>query len=151
MTDTVEPKRVQGLSADRLELAEFAANTFRCRPLAETPIENVLAPEYWAHTATKVRSGDTITVLPEDRSYFAELLVLDCGRTWAKVHLLRKHDLKPISRPEVKMDGYTVKWRGPAAKYSVIRDNDKTVLSENHATKEAAMGWLSEHLKVVSA
>lgn len=150
MTDVAPVKRAQTIPQDRILPLEFAANTWRLRPFAETDIEDVLRSEYWAHVATKLQAGELIQVLPEDRAYFAELIVLDCGRTWAKVMLLRKVDLVAVKRQEIKVDGFTVTWRGPR-KYSVVRATDKQVMSEDHATKESALAWLDQHQKTVTA
>ena len=51
--------------------------------------EQFLDETYWAHVARMLRAGDRIEIMPEDNTYFAELMVLATGRLYAQVELMR--------------------------------------------------------------
>jgi hypothetical protein len=84
--------------------------------------DDALDPGFWAHLGDKLRQHDTIRVIPEDGTYFAELLVIAAGRGFAKVKTLRHVGLTDdeISETEVP-EGIVVKWRGPHAKWCIER------------------------------
>ena len=144
--------RVQGLSMDRFEGAEFMRQVFVARPKPGTPFESVLDPAYWAHNASKLRLRDRIEIEPEDNAYFAELRVIDCGRTWAKVLVLRHIDLNaPAEKAEEAADeSFIVKFRGPK-KWSVVRESDKAIMVEGLGSEAEAGAWLEQNREVVTA
>lgn len=119
-------------------------------PSVDTPFEDLLRPDYWAHVAANILPGDRIDVLAEDMSYFAELLVVDASRQWVKVKLLRKTELSSEeSQPIEADDEHEVKWRGNR-RWSVVRKADGAILQEELSSKSAAYAWLSEHQKKVA-
>ena len=132
------------LSAHRCELAinGMRYNIFRVNPELHTPIEEMLEPGYWAQVRD-LRRGDVIEVLPEDYAYIAELLVIDAGHLYAKVAIksVTRFDVAATDTPK----GYEVKWRGPHAKYGVLRGKD--VLKDGFVTKAEADEWIAEILK----
>jgi hypothetical protein len=145
------------LLSSRFKPAELVRIIYDAKPEAGTAFEDVLKPEYWAHLGETVRPGDRIEVTPEDGAYFAELLVRDCGRLWAKVELLRKVDFVAVD-PAVETStidpSHTVEWRGPNGKFAVLRHGragGKEVLHSGFETREAANAWLGEHLKALAA
>jgi hypothetical protein len=64
---------------------------------AGTKIEDVLQPQYWAHVAGQLGPYTRIEVL-ETGEWMLELLVINCGRNWAKVQVLHKFELEERSR-----------------------------------------------------
>ncbi len=64
------------------------------------------------------RRHDRVEVMPEDGSYYAELIVLSCDKLWAKMAVVQYVQLAEAET--ATDDGYEVKWRG-AKKHSVIR------------------------------
>ena len=73
------------LASNRLHLAEHRRNIFDVVPEHGTPFEELLKDSYWAHVSAKLKPGDHIEVRAEDGSYYAELIVQDAGRLYAKV------------------------------------------------------------------
>lgn len=143
--------------ANRFKSAEFRRNIWDAIPEAGTPFDDLLKPEYWAHVAANLRPWDRIEVRAEDGSYYAELLVRDAGRLWAKVECLRKHDLGADTGqvPDVVADvTYSVQWRGPHSKHAVMRERGngaKEVLRDQFETREAAEAWKADHMKAMAA
>ena len=109
--------------------------------------EDLLKPEYWAHVAAQLRPRERIEAHSIDGTWFAEYLVLGVDRTWAKVHMLSKHSLTTpdiaLSQAEA-VSPYEVKWRGPVAKWSIVRKSDNAVQAEG-MDKDQALDWLKGH------
>lgn len=119
-------------------------NVFRVTPEVETPLSAILDPAYWAHVSAKMRPGDLLQVMPEDLSYFAELIVRDAGNLYAKVAVL--HHVVFNKAEEVKTpEGYEIRWRGPKCKFGVVRGND--VLKDGFLDKGEAKTWLDDLLR----
>lgn len=103
-------------------------------------LDEALKPDFWAH-CQKLRQHDLIRVIPEDATYFAELLVLAAGRGFAKVKLLREVKLtdEEVKGSDVP-DGITVIWRGPHSKWCIERaKGDKARLREGLVEKADAL------------
>jgi hypothetical protein len=134
------------LATNRFHMAEYRRNIFEIVPENGTPFEAVLQEGFWAHVSAKLKPGDRIEVQAEDGSYFAELLVQDAGRLYARVAALRHVQLTAI---DVKEDGlksgeYEVAWKGPALKWCVLRGKDRL---KGGMTKDVALSWMHEHMK----
>lgn len=113
--------------------------------------DDVLESSFWSHVAAKLIPGDRIEVRCDDESFFGELLVLDTGKAWVKVHPIFFMQLGATTRDETGLDGYIVKYRGPHAKWSVLREEDKTVLHEHMASREEAVTWAVGHKRTLAA
>ena len=115
-----------------------------------TTAEDLQRPEFWAHVARNLRPYDIIDVLPEDGSYFAEVIVLSQGVGFAKVKLLRFVEL---ADDEVLEDEapVIVKWKGPHLKHTVIRKSDAQVLKDGFPTKLDAENWAREYAQKIAA
>lgn len=140
----LEPKR---LHPTKMAQSEMARNQWTVTPEFGTPVEALADPAYWAHVSSKLRRGDVITALAEDDVYFAEFLVLNAGKLFAKVVLIRKIEITPAQMFNADVPkGYEIKFRGPK-KWGVLRGKD--VLKEDMG-KEEAEAWLKDHLKAVA-
>jgi len=141
------------LSADRLRGAEFERIVHTANPPAGHTLEHMLQPAYWAHVAPKLAPWNRIEVRAEDGTYFGELLVLACDRTWARMHVLRWDDLttQDVSMTEaLATSGYEIK-HNPNMRWHVIRKSDRQVMHKDDQTLADAQTWLREHQKVVPA
>lgn len=96
--------------------------------------------------SAKLKPGDRIEVRAEDGSYFAELIVQDAGRLYAKVAKLMHVDLESVEVREESMKSgeYEVKWQGPQLKWCVLRGKDRL---KDGMTKGEAASWMAEHMK----
>lgn len=125
------------LRANGLTLADHKRNVFQCVPEAFTPFETLLTEGYWAHNSRMLSFGDRIEVFPPERSYFAELMVLDAGKLYAKVLKLRHVPLQKAS-PELadlKEGEFEAKWAGLEMQWCIVRGHDtvRTKLSKDDA------------------
>lgn len=125
------------LNDSRLKQAEFTRTIYQAVPEAGTPLENLLTTDCWAHVARRLKPTDRIEVLPEDGSYYAELMVLDCGRTWAKVAVINRVELQPVTKM-AEGAAYRVEWAGPHARFRVARVTDGEVMQDKFQTREQA-------------
>lgn len=142
------------IASSRFKLADYKRNQFRVTPEYGTTIEDVQQPEFWTHVAAQLQPLDTIEIIPEDRSYFAVLLVLSAGKQFATVKLLHHVELESVAAPEnpaVKIHAdYTVEWKGPAAKWCVIR-TDGEKMAKDFATRAEGENWLKEYVNKLAA
>jgi hypothetical protein len=145
------------LTQNRLTQADFARVIFAVTPEYGTKIEDVLKPEYWAHVASKLKPRCRIEVLAEDNSYFAELLVITCGKTFASVTVLRYIDLSgKVPKPETASDktegldefntaDHYVDYVTGQSRGRVIQRSSKNVVKEGFASKKDAAVWMRAH------
>jgi len=154
------------INSSRFRGAEFKRNVWRASPAHGEKIEDVQKPEYWSHVGAQLRPLDRIEVVPEDQSYFAELIVTKCDRLYAKTVLLCYIDLNEAEQlgagqgednaPEpLEADGaptptanddYAVEWKG-GAKWAVVRKADKEMVLKGYLNKPEAEAALAEYLQ----
>src|SRR5215207_5075535 len=126
-------KAVLPIKTTALTPAEQSRNVHRITLEERVPYEHLFKPATWAHIAHDFGPDDLIEVVPEDRSFFALLIVREVGHTAMVVEeLLHKKfkdeamladstDLEPKYHP-------TEKWR-------VTRKSDGEVLARHLPTK----------------
>ena len=119
-------------------------------------IDDIKQPGFYAHIGNFLKPYDTITVTSDDMSIYAEVLVLAAERTAATVTILRDYDLTKADVVKYQSDNFAasdfeIKWRGPAAKFSLVRKEDNSVIREGFASKEDAENSLKDYLKTQAA
>lgn len=129
---------MQKINTARFALAEHARSIWQVTAEPGMTPESFLEPGVWANVAQQMKPFDTVTVLADDASWWAEYLVWDTDRLWAKVQLLRKVARTGASEdtPQ-RRDEYHVVYRG-TRKYSVLRKSDNAVIKDGFSTKEDA-------------
>lgn len=134
------------LAPTRCKIADYVRTEFVVTPEAGTPFEALLAEHYWAHCSLNFRPGSKLEVHPPEGHYYAELIVQDCGRLFAKVAVLNKVNLHAV---EVGVDAgpqaYSVKYCGPNALWCVHRKVDGALIKSELGTKDAALEWAKQH------
>lgn len=144
-----QPKHTRTLTEARLNSSEFARQDWVVDADEGTTKEELLDVAYWAHVAMKFKPFDHLDVREESGSWVAQLLVVDCGRNWAKVHLMQYHDLSRTAAIETPSERYKIEWKGTHHKHSVIRVSDGHVIQNGFGTKDEAMVWLKGHESIV--
>lgn len=108
----------------------------------DVTLERVMQTDFWAHVGGKLRPFDRITLMAEDRTWMAELVVLSAGKGFARMHLLQRFDLvesaDELEAGEADALPLTVKWNGPAEKWVVIRKADQQKLKVGMDSKTDA-------------
>lgn len=139
------------LNAARFKGAQYARNLWCAIPEHGQTLDAMLAPIYWAHVAAQMTPGDKIEVRAEDGTWYAELYVVDRGRNWARVAPIFRVDLvADLGETPVEAAEYAVRWRGPHARFSVVRLKDGAVVKEG-MLKDEAERYLRSHVKAMAA
>ena len=134
------------VASHRVKDAAAMQQNFFVTVNSDVTVDDLKRPEFWASAAWQMKNLARVTVMPDDESYVCELLVRDAGRQYAVMSVLNYVQL--ATDLKVPIDAaYEVKWRGPHAKFGVLRLADKAIVSEGHVDKQAAQAWLTEHLK----
>ena len=149
MTDVKQNRDVK-LSPNGITPAEGIREIWSSTAAYGVTREDIENPGYWAHVAARLRNKARIEVHAEDGSFYAEYLVINADKTWAKVLCLRFIDLKETAKLTAEQatsifSGYDVKFRGPR-KWSVVRKSDNAVLQEGMHSEEDSRKWLAVHL-----
>lgn len=144
-----EKKARPPILARRVEVAEHQRNLWHATTDFGTALEDTLEPGFWSGVAAKFQPGDRIEVRSEDHAYFAEIYIVDAGRQWAAVRLLRAHKID--DRSEAPPKGLEIDWAGPLVRNRVIRTSDRAVLKDQLTSYAAALSWAREHTKSLAA
>ena len=137
------------LTESRRQFAEQWRNVHAINPELGTTLEDMTKSSYWAHVGKMLRPWDKIEVRAEDGSFYAEFIVRDAGRNWAKVELVFSHTftVPGVTEQTAVDNGFTVKYAGPHAKYRVLRKADNSVMRDGFVTQADAEQWVREHIK----
>lgn len=128
----------------KLIAAEHEVICYHHRPSPEVAFDALLAPDYWSHVAFQLRPGYRIEVFAEDGSYWAMLIVRAAGKVDAVVAVLDHKTL--VAEADKTPDGYDIKWRGPKAKFGILRRSDSALVQDGFALREDAENWLTSNL-----
>lgn len=121
----------------RVDLAEHKRNIwFASAPLGVEP-EHLLAEGYWAVVARQLRPLDEIICTSDECKWRVVLLVEDAWNTGARVQELSRQKLM-VTEDSVNDQGLRIQWRGPHAKWCVVR-KDGATMKEGLPSREIAL------------
>lgn len=130
------------LEPGRFQLAEYGQRHIIVKCEQGVTLEYLKDPAYWANFGHMMSPWDIIQARTDDGTLWAELLVLSCGRAWARVHVLRHVDLTTADVDQssaATQTSYKYAFRGPR-KHSIVR-SDGEVMVEGKETKAEALAW----------
>lgn len=137
----------------RLKSGDFMRATWSATPNAGTSLEDILAHGYWASVARNLGVGDRIDVLPEDFTFFAQLLVRAKSHDGATVVLLQNTDLTGVEVNEGAADeygGHRIAYSGPSLKWTVTRlangKKPEQLLRDGFESREDARTYAKDQL-----
>jgi hypothetical protein len=139
----------------RMRLAEFVRSVHAITPEVGVTREDFKRPDFWGNVSNMLKPNDRIEVVAQDGEFFAEFLVVSCGKQFAKVVELRYVELAehmPEDNEErfdvnsLAAGDYEIKYGNNEDKFRVIRKSDKEILHKGSATKAEAGKWLDEYL-----
>lgn len=147
-----ELKKPVSLHGTRFKLAEQDRNVWSVELENETLLTAAADPAFWAHVAQKLRRGDRIEIYPENLTWFAELLVTDCGATWAKTQPLRMIELEAAIIPEILLENgrYKIDFAGKSEMYRITDNASKNVLKSKCKTSLEAQNWLNDYQRSIA-
>lgn len=137
------------LDPRRFTLDEHTNQNWTLTVEENTTLEDVLKPEFLANVAAKMRPYDRVRVRVDSGEWYAELLVITCGRVWAKLVPVFTVDLacKEVEQIESEAyDQFLVKHRGPHLGWCVLRKADNESIKEKCQTKQEAQSWLASYV-----
>lgn len=140
------------LDISRFSLDEHVNQNWTLTVESGTTLDAVLKPEYLANVSARLRPYDRIRVRVDTGEWYAELLVLTCGRVWAKLVPIFTVDLAPkeieVLESEI-CDQFFIQWRGPHLRFCVLRKLDKEPIKEQLQSREEADSWLSSYTRTL--
>lgn len=148
--DTKQERKVRPMEAPRFRAIEYMRSEYLCTAFEDTTPQDLLEPSYWAHMSAQFKPRDRIEAWANDGTWMAEYVVLEAGRNWAKLHLLTVYHLTTSDQAMTKADQmtpYSIEWKGPHGKWTVIRKSDLQTMSEGHETLQAATDWITNRMK----
>lgn len=136
------------LDPSRFSLTEYVNSNWTVTVEAGTSLDDVLGSAFFSNVAAQLHPYDRINVRVDTGEWYAELLVLQCGRVWTKLIKLSYISLVDAdANAEEEIDGqYSIEFKGPHNKWSVIRKSDKEPIKQQCANKQEAQVWLASHL-----
>ncbi len=144
-TETARPK-TPALTRQGFKLREYANNSWRVIADRGVTVERLTDHDFWSIVSTDLQPFDTIHVVAADRSYYAELLVVDCGRGYAAVELLLHKPLAPLLTITDRLPpGFELKYAGPESQWQAIRLCDGVVIGTGFANRDACLQHLLDH------
>lgn len=129
----------------RVKQADYNRTLWAVTPEAGTSLDEMLAPDYWAHVARQFKVGDRIEIVPDGGEWFAELFVRAVSANAATVFPLRHVVFAEAQDTQAQAGGgVEIKYRGNA-KWSLVRRSDKAVLFDGGATREEAEAYAKDN------
>lgn len=143
------------LTRDRFQPREQRQNEWVATAQFGADPNATLDPSYWSFVASDMRPYDKIQVRVDDGTWYGELLVKGCDRTWAAVEWLPGFPMalstQDVAQTEAKQMSFDVKWRGPACLFSVVNTKSGAVVKDGFQRKDDAYAYLREHIKTITA
>lgn len=153
MSESKEPavKESPRCQVGQLQGDEFAMRRFVHRAPIGIRLQQLLEQEYWSHVSQDMTPYSEVSVRAEDGTFYAKLLVLDCGRSWARMQVLghwplTTADVAQSQSQAPKAVDFKIEYKGPNRKYVVLRLSDQAAIHEGEARKEGAEIWLKEYI-----
>ena len=138
-----EEKRNLILPPNQCQLAEVWRQDWVVIAEEGTTIEDIKRPEYWAHVAAFMQPFNRVELRPESGEWTADLIVVETGRNWAKVHVVAVHNFSEANATAVPADKYRIEFKGPHKKHVVIRNTDNAVMQDGIPSKAEAQQVLT--------
>jgi hypothetical protein len=137
------------LPANGLSAAEYIRREWRITVDPATTLDDMMNPGYWAHVAAQLRTGDEITAVAEDNSFYAKFFVRFARRLEASVSLIQHVELEAVAVTTELASEYSIKFRGQRSKFTILKG--KEVLRDGFETENQAKAYLEDHLKALAA
>jgi hypothetical protein len=142
-TETAEAK-ITPLTRSAVSFHESRNNNWSAVVPPGTTKERLLQSGLWSVVSDTFHAYDRINVIWADRSGYAELLVIDCGRGFCNVILLNYHQLPALLVSEQGLPpGFDIYFDGPITNgeggYCVKRLSDGCLLVRGKPNRDEAL------------
>jgi hypothetical protein len=152
-TETAEaPARTLRARAGSLFPADNRRNFWALDLPADAEREDLERPSFWSHEAAKMKAGDRVEARWEHGQKWADLLVMSSSAGAVRMHIIHfmEQDGAAADEPGGDLTLVEVKWRGPTAKFSVIRLSDSMLIKDGFADKIDAMKFARDYEKTIT-
>lgn len=156
-TETTEPKatKVSKLAPTRLQEDGYHRTCWVATVEAGTTMDDLLRPSFWTNLCgpgNRLRRMDRISILIDDESFYAELLVLAVGVGFAKMAKLLQVDIDTAGTAQDAEElPVFAKWGGPHLKWTVVRKSDRERIKDQLESREIAEQWARDHSRAMAA
>lgn len=112
-----------------------------------TTLDDIQVPDVLKLVAFKLHRGDIIVVEPLDGSFYAEVLIRECNREFARTALLFRVDLPPLFSTGIDdlPEGMHVSFCGPERLWGCFRGTE--LIKHHFATRTDAAEYLRSTLR----
>lgn len=121
-----------------LKLSEHERCHYTVKAEVGTTKEDLLAPEYFASIAERLKPGDVVCVIPDDYSWEAVLFVRASQKNLARVVIREFYNYDEAEGSLELPDNYTVEWSGPT-KWRIKRISDNAIIEKGFPDKVSAI------------
>ena len=136
------------MTSGRMKLAEHARNVHIVSVPVGVTFDEVAVASYWAHVAHQIKPKDRLELWAEDRSWFADAIVVKASRLEVHIRKVAYLDMDAAAEPvAARKDGYHVDFGGPVDMYRVIRNGDARIMTLG-LTKPEAEQWIADQVAV---
>lgn len=144
MEENEDKKRSVQISPGRMKLSQYERQEWVANAPEGCTVDDIKEQGFWSLMAHLMKPYDRIEVRADDGTWMAELVVVGCGRNWAKVHILNHYKLSSATE-EMKGDSeFRVEFKGPQKKWCIIRNSDDEFIREGIASKDEAFSRMKE-------
>lgn len=141
-----KPRKPIALQKSALKLREFTNAHWRAVIPRNTPRERLLDSDFWAVVANDFQPFDIVCCVAEDRAYYAEILVIECGRGYASLVELNFTPLPALLVTTAGLPpGFEIYHAGPEKLYCIKRVADGVSMGEGFPSREKALEHLLDH------
>jgi len=142
----VAPVQKKRLHEGKLNIAtQVRRHLFAYLPVG-TVEADILNPDFWAHVSAQVQPLDIVETICEDGSWEGLYRVMYVSKGDVRLHRLymvaHKTLVEAVSGP-----GYDIAWKGPVAKWAIIKADTKEIVKGGFFPKDAAAEALKDLLK----
>lgn len=147
-----ESSAVTPLGVNGLKIAESVRNLYQITAPAGADPADLIDPAFWVHVARLMRMGDKIEVLAADASWYAELRVMEVGKTSSfgarlaftlhPVELKNDRQLPPLNDYEARPYGSV---------WHVYKNGTDDPVKVDLPSQEAALKWITSQRRAMAA
>lgn len=133
----------------RWEMSEIANNSWRAFAHESLSLKDLENEATWTLVAGDLKAYDRVTVIREDRAFWADCLVIDAKKNRARVVVLNALEPVPPSLPSGigrMPDGYDIRHDDATGRWIAFRvDGNITMNGDGSNSEEEALRALLDH------
>ena len=140
--------KVKTILPSAMQVADQFHHRWAIKVDGVTAVDDILQPSFWVHNAARLKQFAIIDILPENGSYYAELLVTKVVTTSTGVCIPTLVVLRHVDLSEADSKApegtYEVAWQGAVNKHVIIRKADREPIEKGISKKEDAYARVRE-------